>query len=83
MPDYNEIPDDFKKNKNPWVKFADKWFFSGADARKLIEKDGIDRIAALDHLRVIMGSFEPKHEHKISTVAYLLSQWFDFAKSDK
>ncbi len=47
MPAYNEIPNDFKKNKNPWVKFVDTWFFGGADARELTEKDGIDRRMAL------------------------------------
>ena len=83
MPRYDEIPKEFKKDNNPWVKFVDQWFFGGANAQALMAKKGIERHMALDHLRVIMGSFEPKHEHKISAVAYLLSQWFDFAESNK
>lgn len=31
------------------------------------------------HVRTILGSWEPKHQHKEATVAYLLSLWFRWA----
>lgn len=29
------------------------------------------------HISACLGSYEPKHEHKIAGVAYLLSLWFE------
>lgn len=74
MPAYDDIPDDFKKQSNPWVQFQQRWFFDGL---KEIPKarDGIDLKKALRHLKAIQGSFEPKHEHKEAAVAYLASKW--------
>jgi hypothetical protein len=33
------------------------------------------------HLKAIMGSFQPKHEHKTAGVAYLMSLWFEAVQS--
>ncbi len=83
MPNQEDIPDDFKRfNGNEFVKLSDEWFFEGLDSKKLIAKDGIDKNEALRHLKCIQGSFEPKHEHKSSSVAYLMSLWFDLAKGE-
>ena len=74
MPAYEDIPDEFKKGSNPYVKFQQKWFFSGLD--KFPEaQDGIYQDDAARHLAAIQGSFEPKHEHKEAGVAYLASKW--------
>lgn len=40
-------------------------------------KEGIDGKAALLHVREILQSFEPQHEHKTAACAYLMSLWFD------
>ncbi len=77
MPDYKEIPEDFRRGRTKWNRFQSDWFYGGIDASGLIAKDGIDRNAALRHLKAINGSFEPKHEHKEAAVAYLASLWFD------
>jgi hypothetical protein len=39
-------------------------------------KDGINRKDALLHAITVLTSFEPKHEHKIAAVAYLMFLWF-------
>ncbi len=77
MPPYPDIPEAFKNNSNAWVGIANKWFFEGFDARPLIAKPGIDKTDAIRHLKSIMCSFEPKHEHKIAAVAYLMSEWLE------
>lgn len=77
MPSYAEIPDEFKRQSNRWVKFQQDWFFNGLKKEEIPKaKDGIDQGIALSHLQCIQGSFEPKHEHKEAAVAYLASLWF-------
>jgi len=75
MPSYDDIPDDFKNDRNQWVKWQGKWFFEGLKSMPTA-KDGIDGDTAIRHLSSIQGSFQPKHEHKQAAVAYLASLWF-------
>ena len=77
LPARADIPEEFERYSNPYVKFVSDWFYGGADATRLTEKPGIDRRMALRHLKTVIGSFEPEHNHKIAGVAYLLSLWFD------
>lgn len=78
LPRWTEIPADFRAYpaKSPFVEYVEGWFYKGADPTRLKTKEGIDRQAAFRHCRAIMGSYQPKHEHKIAGVAYLLSLWF-------
>lgn len=77
MPAYKDIPDEFKKQGNPFVKWQQKWFFSGLEKEDIPKaKEGIDQNQALRHLAAIQTSFEPPHEHKEAGVAYLASLWF-------
>ena len=78
MPPWNEIPEKFKTSRGtPWNELVSKWFFTGVSIKKYKPKDGIDTTRAMRHIKTIMGSFEPKHEHKEAACAYLLSCWFD------
>lgn len=78
LPKWSEIPKEFDHwGNNEWVKFVSGWFFEGVQREVLWEpNDGIDLAAAQKHLATIMRSWEPKHEHKIGGVAYLMSLWF-------
>jgi hypothetical protein len=61
-----------------WVDLTGRWMSPpglGKESRFLI-KDGIDPEKALRHLYCIVSSCEPKHEHKIYSVAKLASEWF-------
>jgi hypothetical protein len=60
-----------------WERFASQWFFKGADDSLLIPKQGIDKTEALRHIKCILGSFQPSHEDKDASVAYLLGEWFE------
>lgn len=78
MPTMDEIPLDFHKWRgNVWIDLVDKWFFEGLSGNEIVAKGDIDRNVALRHLTAIMRSWEPKHEHKVVAVAYLMSLWFD------
>lgn len=77
MPRYDEIPSTFTSWNNPYVKKTSDWFYDGIKFSTLRAKEGIDATKAIRHLKAIMGSWEPKQEHKIAAVAYLMSLWFD------
>ncbi len=81
MPSRSQIPKDFdmySNTRNSWVRTTERWFFSGLPKGTTFKpKPGIDGNTAVRHLKAILGSFEPKHEHKIAAVAYLLSEWFE------
>lgn len=80
LPPWDEIPEEFRRNwlTDPWCKQASTWFFDGVDrTRSTIEpREGIDAEAALRHLGTCLRSWEPKHEHKIAGVGWLMSRWF-------
>jgi len=82
VPRLHEIPPTFKDPTNRWVLFVNEWFFRGVSMTRLVEKGGIDRGLALNHLRFVMASWDLKHEHKEAAVAFLLSQWFDFKEEE-
>lgn len=75
LPAWKDIPDEFKHDNNPWVRWQQGWFFSGL-TRYPVAKEGIDLKLAMDNLACVQGSFSPKHEHKQAGVAYLASLWF-------
>lgn len=82
MPSYQDIPMEFRQhNGTKWNRFQSDWFYAGINPAGLIAKEGIDKNAALRHLKAINGSFAPKHEHKEAAVAYLASLWFDAAST--
>lgn len=76
MPAMEAIPDEFKRRNTEWNKLVSAWFFCGLKSLELTPKEGVDQSKALLHVKAIMVSFEPKHEHKEAACAYLLSQWF-------
>ena len=73
LPERTDIPAEFKSHHNPYAQLATKWFFSGITAIAFHEH--IDANTAGRHLQACLGSFEPKHQHKIAGVAYLMSLW--------
>lgn len=89
MPKYDTIPADFKRhNGNAYVKAVSSWFFSGGkrdgdaiiiDGVKFVPKAGVDSNKALRAIKAVLGSFEPKHEHKEAACAFMLSEWFEQA----
>lgn len=80
LPKWEDIPEPFRRKINeakPYCDFMSQWFFNGADSRCLVAREGVDEAKAARHIAACLCSFAPKHEHKISGCAYLLSQWFE------
>lgn len=78
IPDPMAIPDEFwESSGNDWVEFIGRWFASGltADTRAFLAQD-IDGNTAFRHLKTVLGSYQPKHEHKSAGLAFLCSRWF-------
>lgn len=83
MPRYEDIPKEFKRcSGNVWVDLVNRWFFSGLKNTEFIPKNTVDKSKALAHIRAIMVSFAPAHEHKAAGCAFLLAEWFEDVKVD-
>lgn len=79
MPKYEDIPKDYP-DRAKWERLFNDWFFGGLKKLALTPREGVDETKALVHIRCVMGSYEPAHEHKTAAVAWLLSQWFSDGK---
>ena len=77
LPRWDEIPKEFQSCNahDPYTKLASRWFYQGVSKSELVFRDDIDDDTAIRHLSSILRSFDPKHEHKMSGVAYLMSLW--------
>lgn len=80
MPAHTDIPDEFNDIHNPWVEFVSHWFGQGDPFAKWnvgTPDPNIDGDLAVRHIQSILGSFEPKHKHKLAACAWLMSRWFN------
>lgn len=79
MPERNEIPQEYFDFycKKPGSLLFNDWFFKGLTKLNMVPKPGIDTVLAINHIRTIMGSFEPQHEYKTAACGYLLDLWFE------
>lgn len=79
MPAEKDIPDDYPYRRD-WARFVQLWFFRGWPAAEehfwIYKHPEIDGEKAMRHIRMILGSYEPKHEHKEAAAAWLMSRWF-------
>lgn len=79
MPARDDIPKKFYEFQGTkWNEFINEWFYYGNPFAKwnLYTRPDIDPKIAINHITAIMRSYEPKHEDKIASCAYLLSRWF-------
>jgi hypothetical protein len=77
LPTEKDIPDEFWRGHGKWNTLVSQIFFCGGKIKSMKPKGGIDSKDALNHIKAILASFEPKHEHKEAGCAYLFSLWFD------
>ena len=81
MPEYKDLPPEFTDRRHPMSDVVSRWFFRGLPkGTEFKPKEGIDKDAALRHIKYVLGSWEPKHEHKEAGVAFLLNEWFEAVK---
>lgn len=83
MPSYDEIREQYNPNRRlPSLRLFRDIFYRGIkSADGLVPREGIDKNKALRHIRTVMSSWEPKHEHKEAAVAFLFDKWFDMDAS--
>ena len=80
LPKMEDIPEEFDSHYNKWNKVVSTWFFEGVKKERFKAKEGIDKDKAFTHLSYVLSSWDLKHEHKTTGVAYLMSLWFkDFS----
>lgn len=81
MPQWDEIPDEFKRDPNSARSTADMWFFNQllqTDPKpKFVSRPGIEANKAVVHIHVVLGSYEPRHEHKVAGAAMLIDLYFE------
>lgn len=77
LPAMTEIPQEFQQGHTKWNKVVSDWFFYGLKNIQWKPRGGVDEDMALRHVKAVMGSWEPQHEHKEAGCAYLLSEFFD------
>jgi hypothetical protein len=80
LPEFASIPEEFRDGKTKWNKVVTDWFYRGLKKCEWKPKEGIETQKALRHLKAVMASWEPKHEHKEAGCAYLLSEFFEDVK---
>ena len=80
MPPYKGLEefDCYTRGTKSWGRtlFTD-WFYSGIKNLDLKPREGIDKDKALRHIKAIMQSFEPSHEHKVAACSYLFEKWVE------
>lgn len=83
MPPMSEIPADFERD-SPWHKLLSAIMFDGVRGSDLgfDLKPGIDGETSTRHLFAIVGSYAPKHEHKMAAFAFLCDLWFHAIQTD-
>lgn len=76
LPAWEEIPKEFRDGRTKWNRLVSTWFYRGLKNTTWSPKEGVDTQKALRHVKAIMASWTPKHEHKEAGCAYLLSEFF-------
>jgi hypothetical protein len=84
IPKWEDIPEQYRKGQSAWGHrlFTDL-FFHGLKKLEFVRKEDIDPDEAFRHIRAILGSYAPKHEHKVAACAYLFELWFESATWEK
>ena len=74
LPAWEDVPEELKEESS-WPAFVARMFYGDVGWPKV--KEGVDGVKAKRHIMGCLRSFQPKHEHKIAGVAWLMSQWFE------
>lgn len=80
-PPFDSIPEEFRRGHSSANKVASTLFFRGGklDDFGLRLKSGVDRASFFGPLQAMLGSFEPKHEHKEAACAWLIAEYTEAA----
>lgn len=77
MPAYESIPEEYKRGHGTYDDLFGSWFFLGLSKFEPVLRDpAMDVTTCMGHIRCVMGSFDPSHQHKEAAVRMLLDTWF-------
>lgn len=76
-PKYEAIPEPFRRGNTKFNDAVSGLFFRGGKLEDfgLRLKADTNRLRFFTAMRALLSSFEPQHEHKEATVAWLLSEY--------
>jgi len=85
LPKFEDIPETFKRYMTcPWHDFAARWFASASGMGRPLPGDvsfygkpGINPEKAYRHIDACLRSYEPRHEHKMAGVSWLIDIFFE------
>lgn len=80
LPPLSYIPKEFSDGWTKWHQLAEDLFFGRPLKGTISERDGVDSSLAARHIRAVLNSYKPGHDHKISGAAFLLSKFFEDIK---
>lgn len=84
LPARGDLPDEYQngwhRKSNAACNVVSTWFYKGLEGAEWTPRDGIDTDGALRHIGTCLGSWDPKHEHKIGGCGYLMALWFKKVK---
>lgn len=80
LPPYDRLPVEYKRGEARGCKFVTSWFYHGVSNIKMEPKPGVTeeqlgRVCQV--VKAIIGSFEPKHEHKIGGLGFIIDSYVD------
>lgn len=72
-----QMGEDFYGDRNDFTRHAQSLFFTGGSILPAGRrwKADVDRVKASRAIKALLCSFDPKHEIKIGTVGFALSEW--------
>lgn len=82
-PAWKDIPEEFKRSDTPEVRLFGRLFAGVPIKVGLKAREGVDGTKALRVLKVVMGSYTLKHEHKTAGWAMLCREWFEIVEEGK
>lgn len=78
LPKREDIPKEYWNMNSGKQDVFLRWFYRGLPkVTEFVPREDVDPNDALKHIRAIMTSWEPKHEHKNAACSYLLDLWFE------
>ena len=78
MPPYEDVE---QYGHSPANEVTSHWFFHGLPPdTQFMPREGVDAVEAIRHIKAILRSWEPKHEHKEAGVSFLLCCFFEWVK---
>lgn len=79
LPPFDSLPAEYQnwmRTDLPSFKLVSDIMFNGIVHGEWTPKPGVNAEKAYRHVMYCLRSWEPKHEHKVAGVAWLIDQWF-------